>query len=79
MISFDVSNHSLVPKHVKASDSEVKELLERHSLSLNLLPKVIIGDPTIAGLNVKEGDVVKIVRDSRTAGQSFYYRRVAHA
>ena len=76
---FDVSQHSLVPKHVKASDSELKELLERHSLTLNLLPKIILGDPSIAGLSVKEGDVVKVVRDSRTAGQSFYFRRVAHA
>ncbi len=78
-MTFKVSEHLLVPKHSKASETEIKELLEKHSLTPNLLPKIIVGDPAIQGLNVKEGDIIKIVRNSRTAGKTVYYRRIAHA
>ena len=75
--TFQVKNHILVPKHTKLSAKEKKEVFERYSLELRDLPRVLITDPAIQHLGVEEGDIIKIVRTSPTAGKSMFYRRVA--
>jgi DNA-directed RNA polymerase subunit H (RpoH/RPB5) len=70
--------HVLVPEHIKLSESEKKELLDRYKISLNELPRILKNDPAIAHLNVKEGDVIKIIRKSDSAGKSIYYRVVVY-
>ncbi len=76
MKNINIKNHVLVPEHSKLTKKEIQELLEKYNLSLNELPKIALTDPAIAGLNVKPGDVIKITRDSPTAGKSIYYRDV---
>ncbi|MEM2121457.1 MAG: DNA-directed RNA polymerase subunit H [Candidatus Woesearchaeota archaeon] len=70
--------HVLVPEHIKLSEAEKKELLEKYKISLNELPRILKNDPAIAHLNVKEGDVIKIIRKSESAGESIYYRVVVN-
>jgi DNA-directed RNA polymerase subunit H len=72
----DVSKHVLVPKHAKLSDKEKKDLFEKYVADLRDLPRVYKDDPSLAGLDVKEGDVIKIARKSMTAGEALFYRRV---
>lgn len=71
-----MSHHVLVPKHLKVSDSEKEKLLEKYHISTKELPKILKDDPALAKLNLKEGDLVKVERNSKTAGVSFYYRVV---
>ena len=73
---FDVTKHVLVPKHQKISDKEQKELFEKFLIDLQNLPRIYRTDPSIAYLEVKEGDVVKITRHSPTAGETVFYRRM---
>ena len=75
-MAFDVSKHSLVPKHTKVSDAEKVKLFEKYLISARELPKILKNDPAIAKLNVKPGDIIKIERISQTAGISNYYRAV---
>ncbi len=75
-MSFEVKKHLLVPKHTKASDSETKLLLEKYKIQVKSLPKIFNTDSAIAGLDVKAGDIIKIERESKTAGTSIYYRVV---
>lgn len=75
-MSIDVTNHSLVPKHSKATDAEKKKLFADFAINERDLPKMSVSDPAIAGLKVVAGDVVKIERPSRTAGVAYYYRVV---
>lgn len=77
MAKFDVSKHVLVPKHTKVSEKEKKELFEKFGIEMQNLPRIFLNDPAIQTIDVKEGDVVKITRNSPTAGVSVYYRRVA--
>lgn len=74
--AFEVTQHILVPKHIKISETEKKALLERYHISVKELPKISKIDPAIEDLNVKEGDVIKIIRKSPTAGEAVFYRWV---
>jgi DNA-directed RNA polymerase subunit H len=78
MAKFKVENHSLVPKHSKLGEKETKALLERYNITLSQLPKILKKDPSIKDLNVKSRDVIKIVRNSPTAGESIFYRCVVN-
>jgi DNA-directed RNA polymerase subunit H len=73
---FEVTDHVLVPKHVKASEKEKKALFEKFNISIKELPKIHKSDPAIADLEVQAGDIVKVMRKSATAKDSAYYRGV---
>ena len=75
---FEVKSHVLVPEHIKLSDKEKKELFEKHAISFIELPKIRTHDPAISHLNAKEGDVIKIIRKSDTAGKTIFYRGVSN-
>ena len=76
MKNIDTRKHMLVPEHSKLNKKEIQELLEKYNISLNELPKILLTDPSIEKLNLKVGDVIKITRDSPTAGKFTYYRVV---
>ncbi len=71
-----IEKHVLMPTHSKLNDKDKKELLEHYNISFTQLPKILNTDSALAGLDVKTGDVVKIVRKSPTAGESVFYRGV---
>jgi len=68
--------HVLMPKHLKLSEKEKKELLEKYNITLAELPRIMKKDPGTAGLSAKRGDVIKIIRKSPTSGEAIYYRVV---
>jgi len=68
--------HYLVPEHVLIREEKALELLAELGLKIIALPKISRLDPAVKPLKAEVGDVVKITRDSYTAGQSIYYRRV---
>jgi DNA-directed RNA polymerase subunit H len=72
----DVSNHILVPKHEKCSETEKKALLKKYDVTIKDLPKISINDAAIVDMNLEPGDVVKISRDGSVAGKTFFYRVV---
>jgi len=76
MKNINIRKHILVPEHSKLTEKEIQELLEKYNITLNELPKILSIDPAIEKLNTKQGDVIKITRDSPTAGISIYYRVV---
>jgi DNA-directed RNA polymerase subunit H len=78
MNKFDVRKHLLVPKHTKLSEKEKAELFKKYNISGDELPGISKNDAAIAELNVKAGDVVKIVRQSTTAGTALFYRVVVN-
>lgn len=70
--------HILVPKHRKLSEKEIKDLLEQHKITVNELPSIQKSDPALAELDAEEGDVIRIERDSPTAGKTVFYRGVSN-
>ncbi len=78
MTENSIAKHVLVPKHEKISEEEKKELFKKLSITERELPKITLNDPAIQGFDVKLGDVIKITRESSTAGISIYYRGVSN-
>ena len=75
---YDIMEHILVPEHLKLNEKEKKELFDNYKVSLKELPNIPKKDPAIAHLNVKEGDIIKVIRKSQTAGESIFYRGVVN-
>jgi len=72
----DILQHTMVPKHTKVSEEEAKKLLENYNINTSQLPKILKSDPAIISLDPKIGDIIKIARDSPTAGKISFYRVV---
>ena len=73
---FNPTEHEIVPLHEKLSKEDAEQLLTKYSATLRELPKLGVSDPALYGLNAKPGDIIKITRKSRTAGETVFYRGV---
>ena len=73
---FKVDKHILTPKHLKLGEREKAQLLEKYHVTSKELPKMQKTDSAIKELDVKLGDVIRIIRKSPTAGESVFYRVV---
>ncbi len=73
----DVLLHTFVPKHVLLTKEESQNLLEKYRIEVNDLPQMFEKDPVAIAIGAKEGDIIKIIRDSNTTVKSVnYYRYV---
>lgn len=73
---YDILKHELVPEHIIMNEKEKEELFEKLKIKSHNLPKILSNDPVVKAIDAKEGDVLKIIRKSLTAGVSVYYRVV---
>ena len=68
--------HFLVPEHVKLSDEEKKNLLQKYNISLRQLPMINIKDPAIKNLSLNVGDVIRIRRSQKNPKEEDFFRVV---
>ena len=71
-----IDKHILIPKHIKLGEKEKEKLLEKYNISLKELPRISKTDSAISNLDAKPGDVIRITRQSPTAGEATFYRAV---
>ena len=71
----DVSQHELVPEHTVVDEDRVDEVLTEYNVDRTDLPKIKRNDPALPD-EAEVGDVIRIVRDSRTTDQAVVYRLV---
>ncbi|NOQ56091.1 MAG: DNA-directed RNA polymerase subunit H [Nanohaloarchaea archaeon] len=72
----EIKNHVLVPRHEILDAKEKETVLKKYNVTVEQLPKILNDDAAIKAFGAKVGDVVKITRESVTAGVSIYYRTV---
>jgi len=76
-ILYVVPDHYLVPKHSVLSDKEKEVLFERFDVRFSELPKILLDDPALRGLDAKSGHVIKIEKVDSVIGTLEYYRGVS--
>jgi len=73
----DVLLHKFVPRHLLLTKEESQNLLEKYKIELTDLPQIFENDPVAIAIGAKEGDIVRIIRDSNTTVKTIdYYRYV---
>lgn len=71
-----ILDNILVPKHETLSPEDAERILEFYRITPEELPKILKDDPALGKLGANTGDIIRITRNSPTAGRSFYYRVV---
>ena len=71
----DVLLHKFVPQHLLLTKEESQELLEKYHIELTDLPQIFEKDPVAIAIGAKEGDIIRIVRDSHTTVRNIDYFR----
>jgi len=71
----DVSQHELVPEHTVLGDDAAEDVLDEYDVTRTALPKIKLDDPALPA-EAEPGDIVEIVRDSRTTDEATVYRLV---
>ena len=71
----DVSQHELVPEHSVIDDDAIEDVLDEYDIDRTDLPKIKRTDPALPD-EAELGDVIEIVRNSRTTDQAVVYRLV---
>lgn len=73
---FNIFDHQLVPKHEIMQQDEREKLLAQYRVPPYQLPRIRTSDPAVKAIGAKAGDIVKITRNSTTAGKYVAYRYV---
>ncbi len=71
-----LKNHELVPTHEILDKKEAKKLLSSLNIVNEQLPRISVDDPAVVTIGAKAGDVLRITRNSQTAGTTDYFRFV---
>ena len=73
-LSIDLFLHDLVPEHDIIEDKEIGEIEKEYGINREQLPKIKAGDPAAKAIGARPGDVIRIVRESETAGRHVIFR-----
>ena len=63
----------LVPKHEIMTDSEIEDLKNSADYDIENLPRIKVDDPVVKDIDAKENDILRITRESDTAGTFVTY------
>ncbi len=74
--SFNIYEHILVPKHEIAAPEEREKMLSEYRVQPYQLPRLKASDPAVKAIGAKPGDIIRITRDSHSAGKYVSYRYV---
>jgi DNA-directed RNA polymerase subunit H (RpoH/RPB5) len=74
-LQFNILNHSLVPKHRVMNSIEVAEIMTKYSVKDKVqFPEISRFDPVARVIGLRPGDMCHIIRPSKTAIETNYYR-----
>ncbi len=71
-----VEEHLLVPKHEIVPEDQYETLFKKFGSKADKFPQILLDDPAAMEIGAKRGDIIKITRNSHTAGKIAYFRVV---
>ena len=75
-MKIDIQDHMLVPKHEIMTEEEISEEFSDKDYDFKDLPKIRADDPVVETIGAEPGNVLRITRESQTAGEFITYRIV---
>ncbi len=75
-MKINIQEHMLVPKHEIMTDSEIEDLRNSVDYDIENLPRIKKDDPVVKAIDAKEDNILRITRESETAGTFVTYRIV---
>ena len=74
-LQFNILNHVLVPPHNVMNENDVKVVMDKYNITDKIqFPDISRFDPVARAIGLRPGQVCKIIRPSKTAIQTNYYR-----
>lgn len=75
VLQFNILEHSFVPKHIVLSDEQKNNVYKQYNIQDDeMLPEISRFDPVAMVIGLRPGQLCRIIRTSKTAIQSDYYR-----
>jgi DNA-directed RNA polymerase I, II, and III subunit RPABC1 len=75
-LQFNITKHTLVPKHTKCLQPEIDELIKKYMLvNKYQLPILLRDDPIARYYNYKSGDIIKITSTNLGMNQHYLFYR----
>ena len=75
-MKIDIQDHMLVPTHEIMTEDEIADEFSDVEYDFKNLPKIRSEDPVVKAIEAKPGDILRITRESQTAGVFVTYRIV---
>ena len=75
-MKIDIQDHMLVPKHEIMTEDEISDEFSDVDYEFKDLPKIKSHDPVVKAIGAEPGNVLRITRESQTAGEFVTYRIV---
>ena len=75
-MKIDIQDHMLVPKHEIMTEEEISDEFSDVDYEFKDLPKIKSHDPVVNAIGAEPGNVLRITRESQTAGEFVTYRIV---
>jgi len=74
-LQFNILEHEYVPKHILLTSDEMQNVKNKYGIKNNSeLPDISRYDPVAQAIGMKPGEMCKIIRPSKTAITTEYYR-----
>ena len=74
-LQYNILNHILVPSHEIINDKEVEEVMQKYNIKHKTeFPEISRFDPVARVIGLRPSDICKIIRPSKTAIKTPYYR-----
>jgi len=74
-LQYNILKHTLVPEHNIMSDDDVKTIMTKYNITDNVqFPDISRFDPVARAIGLRPGQVCHIIRPSKTAITTNYYR-----
>jgi DNA-directed RNA polymerase subunit H len=74
-LQYNILNHVLVPEHTIIDDKKVEEVMKKYNIKNKIeFPDISRFDPVARVIGLRPGNVCKIIRPSKTAITTEYYR-----
>jgi DNA-directed RNA polymerase subunit H (RpoH/RPB5) len=74
-LQFNILNHSLVPEHIILNNAEGTDIMKKYNITDKVqFPDISRFDPVAQAIGIRPGQLCKIIRPSKTAITTNYYR-----